>query len=210
MTWSVRGWDWVSSNTNDHSAQLTFSPCSVVFVLGSALLPVSIIQPTWNYAAVHAYGVPRLLSDHELNEPEHSPSARAMDHLVAINEAKYMKGFKPRRGSNRGNTGSDSGSENQKEAGRNIVADRSEPRLWVAEDHITPESLSRQRSATCGLCLRLTRVYGKMKLSQNKSTRKDGEAIISGVIDGLRRTGQTEIADYMDHQREQARPTKAE
>ncbi len=74
------------------------------------------------------------------------------------------------------------------------VTDRHEverPSPWRVED-MDPDRVARMLRAAVGLELRITRVEGKAKLSQNVSPTD-----VAGIIDGLREAGDEESADWL-------------
>ena len=141
--------------------------------------------PTWNYAAVHAYGVPLMdVTTHADTNSATSPmvsvpSASSLDTLVQANEDRYCKDFKPNDGVSPAAT-------------------------WRASDHLSPSTLATQRRFIVGFSLRLTRLQGKFKLSQNKT-----DVTVTRVIDGLQRTGQQELAEFMVNYRRERAMAKA-
>src|SRR5438105_15403048 len=95
--------------------------------------------PTWNYVAVHAYGVPRLI--------ESGPDRRAIvEEMVRAYEADFAA-------------------------------------PWRLEDQ-PAEFVERMLRGVVGFEIRLTRVEGKAKLSQNRS-----EADRRGVVAALEASG---------------------
>jgi transcriptional regulator len=79
--------------------------------------------PTWNYAAVHAYGVPRIVEDHD-------ELRRMLGALVATHEAAFAQPW----------------------------------RMELPDDY-----LDKMMRAVVGFEIEITRLEGKLKLSQNRS-----------------------------------------
>ncbi|CAF1032555.1 unnamed protein product [Didymodactylos carnosus] len=66
--------------------------------------------------------------------------------------------------------------------------------MWNWSDYYTPEALLSQRKSIVGFRIRITRIYGKYKLSQNKT-----RDIQKQVIHGLKNTNQLDIAAFMEN-----------
>jgi transcriptional regulator len=108
------------------------------------------VVPTWNYLAVHAYGVPQVFTD----------AGRLLEVVRGLTE--------------------------KHEAGRTNP--------WSVDD-APADYIEKMLGAIVGFALPMTRLEGKRKLSQNRST-----ADITGVRDGLTASGDAkdqELARFM-------------
>ena len=97
--------------------------------------------PTWNYIAVHAYGVPHIATFAE--HPERLQAIVAA--LVAVNEASYAE-------------------------------------QWA---ELTPKYREGMLRGIVGFEMRVTRLHGKYKLSQNRSTT-DQESVSNALVEDHR------------------------
>ena len=145
-------------------------------------LPIFESVPTWDYANVHVYAVPEMEIEetHDSTavapsissdprskpEPHATPTLSSLDKLVLVNETKYMQGFTPNDGV-------------------------SPPGLW-STSQLPAGPLAMKRRFIVGFKLRITRLDGKFKLSQNKD-----DAVVEQVIRGLHATKQTGRYGYL-------------